>query len=74
MSISMEDIIQKILYAGNDVDRYPDPDGKYPVCKPALRSNKCERCGNFMDDVDGACPAVPPEQRWSMRPHEETSE
>lgn len=74
MSTSMKDILERILYAGNDVDRYPDPDGKYPVCKPALRSNKCERCGSPVDDVDGACLAVPPEQRWSMRPRGETSE
>lgn len=72
--MSMEDILERILYASNDVDHYPDPDGKYPVCKPALRSNKCERCGSPVDDVDGACPAVPPEQRWSMRLREEEEE
>lgn len=46
-----------------DVHR-PNPRGRYPVCKPALRSSTCERCGGGVQATDGPCPAVPPEERW----------
>lgn len=52
----------------NAAQRYSDPNGKYPVCIPGIGTGLCERCGNDWHQTFGnACPAVPPEQRWSVR-------
>lgn len=49
----------------NDQFRQPNPKGRYPACKPRLWDIEyCERCGSWIKGVAGACPAVPPEQRW----------
>jgi hypothetical protein len=49
----------------NDQYRQPNPNGKYPLCKPKLFNiDYCERCGGWIKGVDGPCPAVPPEKRW----------
>jgi hypothetical protein len=49
----------------NDQFRQPNPNGRYPSCKPRLYDVEyCERCGSWIKGVDGACPAVLSEQRW----------
>jgi len=47
-----------------------DPMGDHPKCKPRLRDIEfCERCGSVISDIgSGACPAVPPEERWRIVP------
>lgn len=41
-----------------------DPEGTNPICKNALGTYACERCGRDVREVSGVCPAVPAEQRW----------
>lgn len=38
----------------------------YPVCKPALGTHLCERCGRDVNTAEGPCHAIPEEQRWTM--------
>lgn len=50
----------------NDQFRQPNPNGKYPLCKPIVGGglpHRCERCGEIAI-YDRPCPSVPPEQRW----------
>ena len=53
----------------NDQFRQPNPNGRYPICKPIVGGNVCQRCGwptnipSLADDRP-PCPAVPPENRW----------
>ena len=42
------------------------PDGEFPICKNKLGTYECERCGRDVRGARGACPAVPPEERWTV--------
>lgn len=44
-----------------------DPNGPNPSCKNMLGTYICERCGNNVRDMEGACPAVPREKRWRFK-------
>lgn len=52
----------------NEHFRQPNPNGRYPICKNAVGTHVCERCGwpTNIKFVQGRppCPAVPPDQRW----------
>lgn len=53
----------------NDQFRRLNPKGRFPICKPILGGNICERCGTPINipslaDNRPPCPAVLPEQRW----------
>lgn len=66
-SMSAREIIEGMrrVEEYNDQFRQPNPNGANPICKPKLFNIEvCERCGNWIKGVLGACPAVPPEQRW----------
>ncbi len=58
-------IVEGILRVEANNVRTPDQNGPYPSCKNKLGTYECERCGNDVRTREGACPAVPPEQRWS---------
>ena len=77
MTENTEDrIIQGILNvaAANQEQSYMDPNGDNPRCKPGVGTGICEYCGKPVKETKGrACPAVPPEQRWSIRFPEEES-
>lgn len=51
--------------AFNDQFRRPNPNGRYPVCKPIVgdAAGRCERCGGNARQ-HRPCPAVSPELRW----------
>lgn len=51
----------------NIADMVKDPDGDCPKCKPRLGTDVCERCGSKVEDVSGACPAVPKSKRWRFK-------
>lgn len=58
-------IIQGIL--NNAPKTVNTPDGAYPVCIPALRTNICIRCGKMINrEQRGACSAIPPEKRFNF--------
>ena len=58
-------IIQGIL--NNTPKTVKNPDGVYPVCIPALRTNTCMRCGKMINRAKkGACSAIPPEDRYDF--------
>ena len=49
--------------AFNDQLRRPNPNGRYPRCKPKLFDARvCERCNGTPGNYP--CPAVPPAGRW----------
>jgi hypothetical protein len=51
--------------AQNDQFRQPNPNGRYPLCKPIVgdSASRCTRCGGY-SGYHRPCPAVLPEQRW----------
>lgn len=52
----------------NEAQKFMNPSGKNPVCKPGVGTGICVRCGNPWKEAWGmACPSVPPEHRWSVR-------
>ncbi len=58
-------IIQGIL--NNTPKTVNTPDGVYPACIPALRTNICIRCGKMINRKQGgACHAIPPEKRFNF--------
>lgn len=43
-------------------------DGDCPECRPTLGTSTCDRCGrDVLQPHEGACPAIPPELRWTTR-------
>jgi hypothetical protein len=63
------EILEGIMRVELDKERriVADPDGDHPVCKPALCTSVCERCGQDVRTAQGACPAVKPEHRWRIK-------
>lgn len=58
-------IIDAIIRIESSKVRVSDPAGNYPVCKNAIGTTICERCGNDISVTRGGpCPAFPPEKRW----------
>lgn len=56
--------------SANAEQRYVTPDGRYPVCRPAIGTTVCDRCGSIVAEMrrrEVPCPAIPREQRWDMR-------
>lgn len=58
-----EKLIKGIL--NNVPTTKPNPEGKYPICKPKLWTNVCERCGNIVGSGK-ACEAVPKNKRFDF--------
>ncbi len=57
------------VQADNCRNMVADPDGEFPACKNKLGTWICERCGADVRHPTGkACPAIPPEKRWSFKP------
>lgn len=64
------EIIKGLLRVGaaNEAQRFMNPNGKNPGCKPGVGTGICEYCDNPIRETRGmACPSVLPEHRWSVR-------
>ena len=65
LEMDANEIMQVIL--NNTPKTVKTPDGAYPVCIPALRTNICARCGKMINrEQVGACSAIPPEDRFNF--------
>ena len=53
-----------LLWIGATVYAFLRPVRRYPVCKPAVGTRICTRCGREITD-DRPCPAVPYFERWN---------
>lgn len=77
----MNKIVEGMLRVESFNQRVLDPNGNYPVCIPEVRfipeaerrlnltPSVCMRCQRAIlsSNFNKACPAVPPEERWSFQ-------
>lgn len=64
--VCTEEIVGRMVSAqiGDGSQYRSNPEGSYPICKPALRTSTCERCGGDVREYKGPCPSIPKSKRW----------